>query len=163
LIVVLRYLLGIALIAAAQASYAAGALPPACAAAIARQMPDWAPIEPPRDAAEWARARGVNAAVASGDFDGNGLKDWAALGTASGKPNLSVCMNVTGKLKLVVIEEPYCNDIVSKSPAGSRHYNLETKRFERIKNDGISVECFEQAGATYVHHRSGFRRIVDSD
>jgi hypothetical protein len=148
---------------AAHVGYAAEVLPPACAAAIARHMPDWKPIEPARDAADWARTHGANGAVASGDFDGNGVRDWAALGTASGKPKLSVCMNAVRKLELVVIEEPYCNDLVLKSRAGSRHYNLETSRQERIRHDGISVLCFEQAGATYVHERSGFRRIVDSD
>jgi hypothetical protein len=158
-----RYVFGVVLLAAANASDAAGALPSACAAAMAENMPNWRPIDPPHDAAVWARAHGVNATVASGDFDGNGVKDWAALGAVSGKPKLSVCMNVTRGLKLVVIDEPYCYDIVLKSLAGSRHYNYETARYERIKNDGISVGCFEKAGATYVYHRSGFRRIIDSD
>jgi hypothetical protein len=151
------------LTAAAPACYAAEVLPPACAAAIARQMPDWKPIEPARDAADWARSQGVNGVVASGDFDGNGIKDWAVLGTTSGKAKLSVCMNVARRLKLVVVEDPYCYDLVIKSPAGTTHDNLETSRRERIRHDGISVLCFEQAGATYVHERSGFRRIVDSD
>jgi hypothetical protein len=163
MLIALRLLFAAALVAAAHEGYAAEVLPVACASAIIKQMPDWRPIEPARDAADWARSQGANGVVASGDFDGNGVKDWAILGTASDKPVLSICMNAKAKLKLVVIENPYCYDLVLRTPAGSTHDNLETSRRERIRHDGISVLCFEQAGATYVHGRSGFRRIIDSD
>jgi hypothetical protein len=163
MLIALRLLFAAALVAAAHAGYAAEVLPFACASAIIKQMPDWKPIEPARDAADWAHSQGANGVVASGDFDGNGVRDWAALGTASGRAKLSVCMNVARRLKLVVIEDPYCDDLVLRTPAGSTHYKLETSRRERIRHDGISVLCFEQAGATYVHGRSGFRRIIDSD
>ena len=49
------------------------------------------------------------------------------------------------------------------SRAGGEHYNYETDKTEIIKNDGVSVSCFEKAGATYVYENGTFRQIVDSD
>jgi len=138
-------------------------LPPACATAIAKDMPDWKPLEPPQDAANWARKRGWNPTVTTGDFDGNGSADWAALGTSGGKARLAICMNAKSRLELVVVDDPYCADLVYRARARSRLYNYETERHERLKHDGVSVSCFEKAGATYVYERSGLRRIVDSD
>jgi hypothetical protein len=155
------------LIAAFAATPTAGAvtlrLPSACASAIAKDMPDWKPVEPPEDAAIWARNRGWNPIVAAGDFDGNGSADWAALGSSKGKSRLAVCMNAKSHLKLLVIDDPYCADLIHRARARSKHYNFETGRTELIKNDGVSVSCFEKAGATYVYEREGFRRIIDSD
>ncbi len=126
-------------------------------------MPDWSPVETPEDAAMWARKRSWNPVVTAGDFDGNGSADWAALGTSKGKSRLVACMNASSRLKLLVIDEPYCADLVYRARARSPHYNYETGRTELIRNDGVSVSCFEKAGATYVYERGNFRRIIDSD
>ena len=155
------------LVAAFAATPAASAaelqLPAACASAVAHDMPDWKPVEPSEDAAIWARKRGWNPIVTTGDFDGNGSADWAALGTSKGKSRLAVCMNARSRLKLLIIDDPYCADLIYRARVRSKHYNYETGRNELIKNDGISVSCFEKAGATYVYERANFRRIIDSD
>ena len=126
-------------------------------------MPDWKPLEPSDDAAKWARKRGWNPIVTTGDFDGNGSADWPALGASKGKSKLAICMNATSRLELLVIDESYCAELVYRATARSYHYNYETGRNEMIKNDGVSVSCFEKAGATYVYEEVNFRRIIDSD
>lgn len=103
-------------------------------------------MEPPVDAASWARKRGWNPVVTMADLDGNGFADWAALGTSRGKSRLAVCMNADSRLRLLVIDDPYCADLVYRSKARSQHHNHETGRNELIENE-----------------RAHLRRIIDSD
>jgi hypothetical protein len=161
-------LLSIILVAGAGMSSAAALaapaqLPAACATALSRQMPGWSPRQAPPDAAAWARGRAMNPVVARGDFDGDRRADWAALISVEGKVSLVFCLGPSKRLKLVVVSEPYCNDLVTTSRAGARRHNLETSRDERLARDGASVSCFEKAGATYVLETSRVRRIIDSD
>jgi hypothetical protein len=138
-------------------------LPPKCAAALDNALPGWKLSEPPADAAAWAKARRVNPVVTRGDFDGNGAADYAALVNAKGSTRLAVCMSRGATTELLVVERPYCTDLVYRSKAKSKHHNFDTGKDEFIKHDGVSVSCFEKAGATYVYEKRKLREIVDSD
>jgi len=105
----------------------------------------------------------VQSSSRAGDFDGNRSRDWATLVVSSGKPTLVFCLNPAKQLKLLVVADPYCSDLLYRTPAHSRQYNYETGKEERLAHDGASVSCFEQAGATHVLENSRVRRIVDSD
>jgi hypothetical protein len=145
------------------ASAAPAQLPPHCASAISEKLPGWKPLIPPAEAAAWARDHDFNPVVARGDFDGNRSRDWATLVVAGGKATLVFCLNPAKTLKLLVVADPYCSDLVYRTPARSRRHNYETGRDERIALDGASVSCFEKAGATYILVKSHVRRIIDSD
>lgn len=149
----------------ATANSAAWELPRKCTAAIESALPGWQLSKAPADAARWAKARRLNPVVTRGDFDGNGARDYAALVVAQGTTQLAVCMNPGGrsKTRLLIVEKPYCSDLVYRSKAKSKHHNFETGRDELIRHDGVSVACFEKAGATYVYERNRLREIVDSD
>jgi hypothetical protein len=138
-------------------------LPPACAAAMTRSLPGWQFIDVPPDAKKWAKQRRFNPTVARGDFDADGHADHAALVRVGGVPHLAVCIARGRAVKLLVVNDPYCSDLVFRSKAGKRYYNFETARQETLPRDGASVSCFEKAGATYVYDRGALRRIIDSD
>lgn len=138
-------------------------LPAKCAAELDKAAPGWTFSEAPPDAAAWAKQRRVNPVVTRGDFDGNGAADYATLFIVQGITRLAVCLNRGTKTELLVVDKPYCADLVYRSKAGSKHYNYDTGRNEYIKHDGVSVACFEKAGATYVYEKRKLRQIVDSD
>ncbi len=138
-------------------------LPRTCIDAIVDEMPDWKQLEPPRDAARWARQRGFNPVITRGDFDGDGRADFAALGVSGGRSRLALCTYPSGRVRLTIVAEPYCSDLVYRTRAGSRLYNFDTGKRETIAHDGVSVRCHEKAGATYVFAKGKLRAIPDSD
>ncbi len=156
-------LLAAAAMATTSAVAAPARLPAACAAALSQRLPGWSLWQAPPDAAAWAREQAFNPVVARGDFDGSRFADWAALVAAAGGQHLVFCLDPSRKLRLVVVSSPYCTDLVVTTRAGTRRFNFETYRHERLARDGASVRCFEKAGATYVLEKSRVRRIIDSD
>jgi hypothetical protein len=158
----------ITLVLAAPASFGALAdlpvVPQSCRAALDSALPDWKFATIPQDVIEWYRAKGRPLPVAaSGDYDADGTKDWAVLVEQERTTKIAVCLTTAARTQLSVIADPYCRDGVETSPARSDHYNHETDKTETLARDGISVWCWEKAGATYVYERGVFRRIVDSD
>ena len=149
--------------AAAQVAEAAERLPAACTVRLTQRMPGWSLHEAPAEAAAWSREQAFDPAVARGDFDGNRVADWAALVNVSGEPRLVFCLNSSQRAKLVVVTKPYCADMVYTTRAGSRRFNLESNRHERLVHAGASVSCFGKAGATYVLEKSRVRPIIDAD
>ena len=134
-----------------------------CRSAIDIELKNWHVPTVSKDVAAWALPEHFNPVVAAGDFDGNGESDQAVLVGTSDSTKIAVCLFKQHGVTLRLIEQPYCSDYVAMSPARSEHYNYETDATERIERDGISVGCFEKAGATYVYEHGTFRRIVDSD
>lgn len=150
------------------ASHAAPAhWPDACANALTRALPGWRHAIPPPDALPWARKNRLNPTVTRGDFDADRRSDWAALVNApDGSAKVAVCFSPKSRRyprRLMLIDEPYCGDVLYLARAGSVHHNYDTYVDERITRDGISVSCFEKAGATYLYERGAWRFIVDSD
>jgi hypothetical protein len=140
-----------------------GAISASCRSAIDSEVRNWKVPTISKDVATWAQQEHFNPVVAFGDFDGNGEADEAVLVETSSSTMIAVCFSKRHKLTLRLIEQPYCSDYVAMSPARSEHYNYDTDATETIQRDGISVGCFEKAGATYVYGHGAFRKIVDSD
>jgi hypothetical protein len=151
------------LIVSANAVAAAATISASCRLVIDAEVKNWHVPVVSKDVAAWAQQEHFNPVVASGDFDGNGETDQAVLVETSDSVKIAVCFSKQQRKALRLIEQPYCSDYVAMSPAHSEHYNYETDATEKIKRDGISVGCFEKAGATYVYEHGTFRRIVDSD
>jgi hypothetical protein len=138
-------------------------VPKSCRVAINSQLSRWHLAEVSEEVSSWANQEKFNPVIATGDFDGNGKIDQAILIEHEKDRKIAVCLSTAKSTKLVVISNPYCRDYVSTSRAGGKHYNYDTDKTETIKNDGVSVSCFEKAGATYVYENGAFRQIVDSD
>jgi hypothetical protein len=134
-----------------------------CRSAIDSELQNWRYPVISSDVASWANEEHFNPVVAIGDFDGNGETDEALLLEAVKGREIAVCFSRRHRTMLKVIERPYCSDYVAVSPARSEHYNYESDAIETIGHDGISVGCFEKAGATYLYEHGAFRRIIDSD
>ena len=118
---------------------------------MTRALPGWRHAVPPPDALAWARNNRLNPTVTRGDFDADRRADWAALVNApDGSAKVAVCFSSKGRRlppRLMLIDEPYCRDVLYLARAGSVHHNYETYVEERITRDGISVSCLEKAGA----------------
>jgi len=151
------------LVASASTTSAATPISASCRSAIDSELKNWHVPAVSKDVAAWALQEHFNPVVAVGDFDGNGETDQAVLVVTSDSVKIAICLPKRHEVTLKLIEQPYCSDYVAMSPARSEHYNYGTDATEKIERDGISVGCFEKAGATYVYERGTFRRIVDSD
>lgn len=138
-------------------------VPARCIRLVADALPGWAAAPMSAEAVEWATREHLNPWVAVGDFDGDGRRDWAVLGEHDGRRKVAVCLNPGRQQRLLVIDEPYCSDVIWKTKAGSVVYDVDTGNERRIRADGLSTYCVGKAGAIYVLESGRFVEIVDSD
>jgi hypothetical protein len=115
--------------------------------------------------------------VVAGDFDGNGLTDYAVLleyptfskggGAASSDVSEVVALLDQGAaFKLFIVKEPVPPDprrYLTLQRKGQRGYDLERDRPFTYPNDSIGVWFFGVAGGTYIFSNGGFRYVVESD
>jgi hypothetical protein len=141
----------------------ASSISKACETALNSRLKGWQLATVSKDVAEWAKLNKFSPVIGFGDFDGDGRKDEAILVQHAGQRKVAVCLATANGLKLITIKNLYCDDYLSISKAKSKHNNFDTEKTEVIKNDGISVTCFERAGATYLYNGQAFRELVDSD
>ena len=143
---------------------ASSSIPASCQSSLNHAFPGWHYAPVPERVKRLSREQHFNPAViATGDYNGDGRRDWAVLLEHEGARKVVACLMNSKGPNLKVIDQPYCDDYIATSRAKSQHYNYESQQVEIIKNDGISTSCFESAGATYVFERGAIRRIVDSD
>ena len=160
----LKWLLLFAIVVGSPAAGAGDSLiPKSCEAALNSKLQGWRPATVTKEDSEWAKQQQFNPVIGIGDFDDDGRKDEAVLVQHAGQRKVAVCLATASGTGFIVIEKPYCSDYLFISKAGGKHYNFDTEKTEVIKNDGISVSCFEQAGATYLYDGRAFRQLVDSD
>lgn len=138
-------------------------VPESCIAAINTHLPHWHHAEVSAEVSSWSKQEKLNPVIAIGDFDGNGKIDQAILIEHKKIRKIAICLSADKSTRLLILNNPYCHDYVSMSRAGSKHYNFDTDKTETLKNDGVSVSCFQKAGATYLYENGAFRQIVDSD
>ena len=141
----------------------AASLSPSCRSAIDRALPQSQRPLVRAEVTDWASRNNFDPTVAFGDYDGDGRRDSAVLLQTGTDRAVAVCLAGKKRTRLRIIRQPYCDDVLYTSKAGEEHYNYETDKNEQLKRDGIGVECFEKAGATYVYENRTFRRIIDSD
>jgi hypothetical protein len=109
----------------------------------------------------------------SGDFDGNGQIDYAALiedGTAllneEGVPveasrQLIVFLKNGKKFKFHSLDQ--ASEYIALIKKGERGYSYETDKKFTYKNDAIFTGFWEKGGVSLVYEKGKFRSIVTSD
>ena len=115
------------------------------------------------EAVDWSRSERLNPWVATGDFDGNGVRDWAVLGIHNGQRKVALCINPGRQQKLLMIDDPYCSDVIFRTKAKSVLFDIQAEHDRTIRHDGITVLCIGKAGATYILESGKLVQIVDSD
>lgn len=109
----------------------------------------------------------------SGDFDGNGQMDYAALiedGTAllneDGVPveanrELIVFLKNGSKFKFHTLDE--ASEYIALIKKGERGYSYETDKKFTYRNDAIFTGYWEKGGVSLVYEKGKFRSITTSD
>lgn len=134
-------------------------LPARCQSLIEKSVPVRKQTEPPPDAAAWARSRKINPVVVSGDFDSNGRRDWASIGTSPTGQKIAVCLSHGGRMSLRVFDHGGCGDLIVLHPKGSVVHNHELGRNVRLRRDSIGAACFEKAGQLISLGKNGRFRV----
>jgi len=109
----------------------------------------------------------------SGDFDGNGQIDYAALIEYETSPlnadampvevsrELIVFLNNGKKFKFHSLDE--ASEYIALIKKGERGYSYETDKKFTYKNDSIFTGYWEKGGVSLVYERGKFRSITTSD
>jgi hypothetical protein len=152
-------------------------LPPAIRAALDRRYPGWK-FPPVRDEVRKFVKDYFSPAAepefTSGDFDGNGERDYAALvehgtifdqnGKAVGKKvRLVAFMKRGGRYRFRLVDPEGGGEYVFAFRKGEKDYDYETGKNFTYRNDAIGAGIFEKAGMSYVYERGKFRSIITSD
>lgn len=148
---------------AGSALSAPASLPSQCTALISRAFPDWRATAVPTDAAAWAKSKGWNPVVTTGDFDGNGRSDWATIGSSGGKQKVVLCLSGQGGRSLAVAEDNGCTDLVFSFKRRTKLPNYESGKEELLPRDSVATSCFEKSGRTFVYEQGVFRVFFHSD
>ena len=138
-------------------------LPSVCVSLISSTYPTWKTLTPHADVLTWASAHKFNPVVATGDFDGNGQKDWATLGSDGKNSKVILCMSVGNMKKIVVAEDGGCSDYIDSYRAKSSVLNYDTGKQEVLRRDVVATSCFEKSGRVFILERGQFRVFFNSD
>ena len=151
-------------------------LPPQARDALYLKFPDWryADIsDEVRQALKQDGAANIRPDLISGDFDGDGHADYAALifhGTTRVEqdqvvgPDFSLVIFTAREqgYQLHVIEDPG-GGYIELIHKGDRLYDYETQKEFILEHDAIDAIIFEKGVTTYVYENGGFRAIITGD
>jgi hypothetical protein len=151
-------------------------LPPQARDALYLKFPDWryADIsDEVRQALKQDGAANTRPDLISGDFDGDGRADYAALifhGTTRVDQDqvvgpdfcLVIFMAQDQGYQLHVIEDPG-GEYLDLAHRGDRRYNYETQKEFTLEHDAIDAIIFEKGATSYVYANGGFRAIITGD
>lgn len=150
-------------------------LPSSVRATLNRRFPSWKFAEVSTEVQQFFKSEMKNEVphLISGDFDGNGRRDYAVLiwhGTVrSAQAKLSwpraflVVFLQRGKgYRMHVIKEPD-GEYLSLVKKGTQDFNYDEQKEITYTNDAIVAGIFEKAGSSYVYVNGRFRSFVSSD
>ena len=151
-------------------------LPPPARDALYLKFPDWryADISDEiRQMFKQDRATNIRPDLITGDFDGDGRADYAALilhGTTRVEQDLVVgpdfslviFMAQDQGYQLHVIEDPG-GEYIQLIHKGDGGYDYETQKEFTYLHDAIDAVVFEKAATSYVYENGGFRAIITGD
>lgn len=151
-------------------------LPPQARDALYLKFPDWRYADVPDEIREvLKRDYGPNSRpdLISGDFDGNGQADYAALvshGTVRVEKGelvypqdcLAVFLAQDHGYQLHLIKDVNGDyiQLIRKRDGG---YDYETEKEFTYLHDAIDAVIFEKAATSYVYENGGFRAIITGD
>jgi len=151
-------------------------LPPQARDALYLKFPDWRYgdiSDEVRQALKQDGAANIRPDLISGDFDGDGRADYAALifhGTTRVEQNevvgpdfsLVIFMAQDQGYRLHVIEDPG-GEHIELIHKGDNRYDYETQKTFILEHDAIDAIIFEKGATSYVYENGGFRAIITGD
>lgn len=148
-------------------------LPDELKAAIDKKLPGWKFAEVREEIRDYFKERspGTRLNLVRGDFDGNGLEDYATL-VEHGKiydqgrevgSNAYVVVGMRRErgYKLHVLEAE--GEYLELMRKGEKDYDFEKQTSFTYENDAIFAGIFEKAGSSYVFKNGKFHVILTSD
>jgi hypothetical protein len=144
--------------------------------ALDRRFPGWQFPSVSNDICKFLKdyvAPDARPELITGDFDGNGQLDYAALvqqGTVTNSEGVAIGHNVyvvaflkkRSRFKMY-IADPEGGEYLVLMRKGKRDYDYETNRYFTYANDAIFAGIFEKAGESYIYENGRFRAIITSD
>ena len=133
-----------------------------------KEYPNWKFSEVSKDIYDFFEANRIrfHPNFISGDFNGNGERDYAVQITYK-KDRIVIAFLQRGKnFERHVLEThfDYHTDIyLWLLRKGEKGYDYETEKEFHYAHDSIGVMFFEKAGGSHVFEKGKFRRIVSSD
>lgn len=118
---------------------------------------------PAADVVAWAKSQKFNPVIAIGDFDGNGQRDWATIGTDGKKGKVVLCLSQGEAFSLAVAEDDGCTDLIYSLSAKTKVFNYDSGRDEVLKRDSVATSCFEKSGRVFSLENGKFRVYINSD
>ena len=106
--------------------------------------------------------RGVSPVLISGDFDGNGRPDYAALVQRGSRYYLVIFLRRSADYKMYAVRNPN-GEYLSLARKGTRDYNYEEQKEITYANDAIVTGILEKGGSSYVFKNGRFVSFVSSD
>jgi hypothetical protein len=106
--------------------------------------------------------RGASPVFISGDFDGNGRRDYAALVQLRARYYLVIFLRGTSGYKMYVVKDPN-GEYLSLARKGTRDYNYNEQKEITYADDAIVTGIFEKGGSSYVFKNGRFLTFVSSD
>ena len=106
--------------------------------------------------------RGASPVLISGDFDGNGRLDYAALIQQGSRYYLVIFLRRRADYKMYRVRNPN-GEYLIRARKGSRDYNYEEQKEITYANDAILTGIFEKGGSSYVFKNGRFVSFVSSD
>jgi hypothetical protein len=151
-------------------------LPPQARDALYLKFPDWRYADVSdevRQALKHDGAANIRPDLITGDFDGDGRADYAALifhGTTRVEQNevvgpdfkLVIFMARDQSYQLQVIEDPG-GEYIELIHKGDRLYDYEAQKEFTLEHDAIDAIIFEKGATSYVYENGGFRAIITGD
>jgi hypothetical protein len=150
-------------------------LPSSARLTLNRRFPGWKFVEVSQEVRQFFETdrQGELPHLISGDFDGNGQPDYAALiwhgkvsneaGQAIGHRSFLVVFLRKGSgYRIYVIRDPD-GEYLSLAKKGTKDYNYDQQKEITYANDAILTGIFEKGGSSYVYENGRFRSFVSSD
>jgi hypothetical protein len=139
-------------------------LPPSVRVMLNRRFAGWkfSDVRPEVKQFFKENMRGTSPVLISGDFDGNGRLDYAALIQQGSRYYLVIFLRQRADYKIYTVRNPD-GEYLIRARKGSRDYNYEEQKEITYANDAILAGIFEKGGSSYVFKNGRFVSFVSSD
>jgi len=150
-------------------------LPPRMKSSLDRRFPGWGYLPAAEEVRKFLKeyvSEFARPDIVKGDFDGNGLLDYAVLveekttlpkkaDAEMRKARLVVFLTNSVGFQLKVLDPEGEYLVLLRS--GAWDYSYEPSEYFVYQNDAIFNGIFEKGGSSYVYEKRGFRSIITSD
>jgi hypothetical protein len=143
-------------------------LPKIIKTTLDQQYPGWRFSKVSKDIYEFLAKEKIklDPNLISGDFDGNGSKDYAVQITHGKKRIIIAFLKNDDSFAEFILESNPANETdlyLWLFKSGEQDFDYETGEKFSYANDSIGVLFFEKSGVSYVFEKGNFRKIWSSD